>query len=291
MTVRMRWKQAGLILLGLLAVVIARFGWSYLAFEMGNRSLLLTFVPATVIMLAVYVAATRWIEWRAATELSPRRALPVLAAGIVGGIAMFALVMAILWLAGAYHPGGWGSGLEGVGLAFVFWLAIGTGEELLFRGMLFRLCSKIFGTWGAMLVSAALFGFMHASNPAATTIGVSSIALAGVFLAAAYVATGRLWLPIGLHTGWNFAEGSLFGTAVSGNTVGSPLIRGQMSGPDILTGGAFGPEASIVAVLVVLAGTIFLVWQIVRSRRGEPPIWSKQHPLPTAAPVAEPSVS
>jgi len=78
---------------------------------------------------------------------------------------------------------------------------------------------------------------------------------------------------------------------VSGNTVGSPLIRGQMSGPDILTGGAFGPEASIVAVLVVLAGTILLVWQIVRSRRGEPPIWSKQHPLPTAAPVAEPSVS
>ena len=72
----MRWKQAGLILLGLLAVVIARFGWSYLAFEMGNRSLLLTFVPATVIMLAGYVAATRWIEWRAAMELSLRRRFP-----------------------------------------------------------------------------------------------------------------------------------------------------------------------------------------------------------------------
>ena len=227
MTVRMRWKQAGLILLGLLAVVIARFGWSYLAFEMGNRSLLLTFVPATVIMLRGLCGGHALDRVARGHGAFAAAGASVLAAGIVGGIAMFALVMAILWLAGAYHPGGLGSGLEGVGLAFVFWLAIGTGEELLFRGMLFRLCSKIFGTWGAMLVSAALFGFMHASNPAATTIGVSSIALAGVFLAAAYVATGRLWLPIGLHTGWNFAEGSLFGTAVSGNTVGSPLIRAK----------------------------------------------------------------
>jgi membrane protease YdiL (CAAX protease family) len=287
---RTRWKQAGLILLGLLALVIARFGWSYFAFEMGNRSPFLDFVPAALIMLAVYVAATRWIEQRPATELSPRRALPVLAAGIAGGIAMFALVMAILWLAGAYHPSGW-SGLTEPAIGFVFWLAIGISEELLYRGMLFRLCSKILGTWGAMLVSAAFFGFTHASNQGATVIGIGSVALAGVFLAAAYVATGRLWLPIGLHAGWNFAEGSLFGTAVSGNTLGSPLLTGTISGPDILTGGAFGPEASIVAVLVVLAVTIFLLWQIVRLRRGEPPIWSKQQPLPTATPVGESSVS
>ena len=285
---RTRWKQAGLILLGLLAVVIVRVGWSYFAFEIGNRSLFLDFVPATLIMLAVYVAAVRFIERRPVTELSPRRAPAVLAAGIAGGIALFALVMAVLWLAGFYRPSGWG-GLTGPAIGFVFWLAIGTSEELLYRGMLFRLCSKIVGTWGALLLSAAWFGFTHASNPGASAFGIGSVALAGIFFAAAYVATGRLWLPIGLHAGWNFAEGSLFGTAVSGSTVGSPLLTGTMSGPDILTGGAFGPEASILTVLVILAGTIFLLWQIVRLRRSEPPIWSKQQPLPAA--VAAPGVS
>ena len=113
-----------------------------------------------------------------------------------------------------------------------------------------------------------------AINPGATLTGLLNVALAGVLLGAAYAATGQLWLPIGLHLGWNFAEGPIFGTAVSGTDMGPSLIVGDLDGPAILTGGEFGPEASIVGVAVVLAAATFLLWRIVRLKCAEPPIWS-----------------
>jgi hypothetical protein len=75
---------------------------------------------------------------------------------------------------------------------------------------------------------------------------------AGVLLGAAYVVTGRLWLPIGLHIGWNFTKGSVYGMQISGNTADTGLLHGSLTGPRLLTGGAFGPEASIVAVVLCL---------------------------------------
>jgi hypothetical protein len=102
---------------------------------------------------------------------------------------------------------------------------------------------------------------------------LSAVAIAGLLLGAAFALTGRLWLPIGIHIGWNFAEGSLFGTAVSGGQLGGSVIVGKLSGPDILTGGRFGPEASIVTIVVLLMATAFLGWRLARSRRAEPPIW------------------
>jgi hypothetical protein len=156
----------------------------------------------------------------------------------------------------------------------VFWLAVGAREEILFRGLLFRLCSKVVGTWGALVLSAAIFGAMHLISPGWTLVGLLSVALAGVMLGAAYTATEQLWLPIGLHTAWNFTQGSLFGLQVSGNEIGPGLIEGKLDGPDILTGGPFGPEASIVAVIIVLTVTAYLLRRIVRLGHAEPPIWS-----------------
>src|ERR1700736_6509794 len=103
----------------------------------------------------------------------------------------------------------------------VFWFGVAIEEEILWRGLLYRLCAKVFGTWGALLLSAALFSVKHIlDNPNVTFAAFAGVLLAGVFLGAAYAATGRLWLPIGRHFGWNFAEGTLFGTDVSGNSPG-----------------------------------------------------------------------
>jgi membrane protease YdiL (CAAX protease family) len=82
---------------------------------------------------------------------------------------------------------------------------------------------------------------------------------AGVLLALAYAATDRLWLPIGVHTGWNFTEGSVFGASVSGHAPGDALFQGSLSGPVTLTGGIFGPESSIVGVAVCLVAAAALV--------------------------------
>src|SRR5579872_80107 len=144
----------------------------------------------------------------------------------------------------------------------------GIGEETLVRGFVFRIVEIAGGSWTGILVSSALFGAGHAFNPGATFISSIAIALeAGVLLAAAYVVTGRLWFPIGLHTGWNFTEGTLFGMSVSGHDTNPGLLAGTLKGPAILTGGAFGPEASILAVAVCLAVAVLILWRAVQLHR------------------------
>ena len=227
-----------------------------------------------VLVLAAYILGCRLIERRIPTELAAPQALPEAAAGFALGFVLFAVVMAILLAAGVYHPAGWGT-TSGLLTGLFFAVLAGIMEEILFRGLLFRLSSKIVGTWGALIFTAALFGVAHMFNPGATLRSSVAIALeAGILLGAAYAATQRLWLPIGLHAGWNFTEGSIFGMTLSGNTMSVGLLRGSLSGPAVLTGGAFGPEASMVAVLVCLAAALYFLWRIVRLHRAEPPMWS-----------------
>ena len=164
----------------------------------------------------------------------------------------------------------------------------GVLEEIVFRGLLFRLCSKILGTWGALLFSAALFGAAHSFNHGATISSSFAIAIeAGILLGAVYAATQRLWVPIGLHIGWNFTEASVFGMSVSGNSVHSGLIQGSLSGPRILTGGQFGPEASIVAVIVALVAASYFIRRIAKLHGAEPPSWIKKRSAALVTPVCE----
>lgn len=119
----------------------------------------------------------------------------------------------------------------------------------------------------AIILSGALFGLLHALNPGATLASTAAIAVeAGVLLAAAYLVTRSLWLAIGLHIGWNFTEGGIFGAAVSGGK-SHGLITTAFAGPDWLTGGKFGPEASLTAV--ILCVVVAAVLLAVAIRRGE----------------------
>jgi membrane protease YdiL (CAAX protease family) len=282
---RQTWKEVGLGLLNLVAVV---------AVVVASQPLLQKYLKASgaavlaALCLATYVAASKWIERRTPTELAIGRLLPELAAGMLLGFGLFCVVMGILWAAGAYHPEGW-SAHALLARGFLFALLAGIVEEILFRGLLYRLFSKILGTWSTLLLTSALFGLAHAANHGATVSSSLAIALeAGILLGAAYAATSRLWVPIGLHVGWNFTEGSLFGMTLSGNTMAAGLVRGSLNGPRILTGGEFGPEASIVAVIVCLGAALFFVWRIVKLHRAEPSVWSK--PPQAAAAAAAPSV-
>lgn len=215
-------------------------------------------------MIVAYRSLVRLFEERTASELEPR-AVGAMLAGLPLGFLLFALVMGILALAGVADfaqsevlP----SFLRSIGVC----LAAAVGEELVFRGVLFRIVEQRFGSLTGIAVSAVLFGALHAGNPGAGLAGPVAIALeAGVLLSAAYLASRNLWLPIGLHFGWNFTEGAIFGTAVSGRAPPS-LIATTLTGPDILTGGTFGPETSIVAVGVALAASLGLL--AVALRRG-----------------------
>ena len=141
-------------------------------------------------------------------------------------------------------------------------------EELLFRGFLFRVIQSIGGTWIGVAVSAIVFGALHLLNPHATVMSALAIAIeAGILLAVAYTASRHLWLPIGIHIGWNFTEGSIFGVAVSGRHALPSLFHGTLTGPPLATGGSFGLEASVFAVLVCCVASVFLIIYALRTGR------------------------
>jgi len=223
-------------------------------------------VATAVLALLAYRWIVRRTEHRAVAELARDGARAAVGRGLALGVTMFVAVIGSIALLGGYHVEGWGSltGAVGqLGLAVV----AGVTEELLFRGVLFRVVEERSGTWIALVLSAVVFGALHLTNPHATLWGGIAIAVeAGLMLGAAYVATRRLWLGIGLHIGWNFAQGGIFGADVSGTAAPTGLLHSATSGPVALSGGVFGPEASVPAIIAGLVMTA--VFLTIAHRRG-----------------------
>ncbi|MFC4061914.1 CPBP family intramembrane glutamic endopeptidase [Planomonospora corallina] len=227
---------------------------------------LLLGVATAALAVLVYARAVRWSERRAPVEVAARGAAGAVARGTLIGVAMFAAVIATIALLGGYRIDGQGS-LGGAAGLLGFMAAAAVTEELLFRGILFRIVEERTGTWPALALTGVLFGLSHLFNPHADLWGAIAIAIeAGGMLAAAYAATRTLWVPIGVHFGWNFAAAGIFGTEVSGNGVTQGLLHGVTSGPALLTGGGFGPEASLSAVVAGLLLTA--VFMALAYRRG-----------------------
>lgn len=160
---------------------------------------------------------------------------------------------------------------------FVTFVAIGVYEELVFRGYLvtnlsegwlwFDRVNERAAIGIATLLTSAVFGIAHAGNPNATLASTVGIFLAAFMLAVGYVLTGELAIPIGLHTTWNFFQGTVFGFPVSGMDFGVSLVAIEQSGPTLLTGGAFGPEAGLVGIGASVFGLgLTILW--VRWRTG-----------------------
>ena len=138
-------------------------------------------------------------------------------------------------------------------------------EELMFRGYPFQRLVEAVGPVGAIAIFSILFGAVHLMNPGATAIGLVNTVLIGVVLAIAYLRTRALWLPWGLHFGWNASLGLLFGLPVSGLRMFNVVDRMSAPGPTWLTGGSYGPEASVPGAIAVLVGLLVVcVWPMER---------------------------
>jgi uncharacterized protein len=254
---RLRWLRALGWMGALLGAVILMLALPALlgkAVALEQPARRTTAMIAVVLAYLAYAGLVRRGERRAPSEVALRPFYREFGIGVAVGLGMFALVFTLLRVAGAYTlaPGVW----TDWGADLIRDVSTGLVEELLLRLILFRLLMRAAGLWPALIGSALLFGVLHLVNPNSTLVAAVAIAVeAGLMLAAFYLLTGRIWMSVGVHAAWNFAQGAIFGARVSGNTdTGSLFVSAPASGaPDWLSGGAFGPEASLPAVLVGLA--------------------------------------
>jgi len=234
----------------------------------------------TLITIAVLIAlqklVLRQLGERKHDDLPLALALRELGVGTATAFVLFSAIVGIAALVGAYRIVGWGGLSNWLFLLFAAGISAGFVEELLFRGILFRWIEEFAGSWAALLVTSALFGLAHIGNDNATWFSSFTIAVeAGLMLGGAYMLTRSLWVPIGIHFGWNVTQGLVWDVPVSGNDVDG-LVDARLVGDPLISGGAFGLEASVIA-LVVAGG--FGGWLIKRARdKGEvmPPWWVRR---------------
>lgn len=249
----------------LLRIVFVTIGWAEKAAPAPERyigMLVMQLVPA----LGAYLFLVYAIERRRPVELAWRKVLPHGALGFMAGGLLISAVVGVLWLLGSYQITGYNADPRWAYQLLIGGLGAAVAEEIITRGVLFRVSEEGLGTWGALALSAAVFGFGHIFNPGATAWGSVAIAVeAGLLFGLLYHVTRSLPLCIGLHMGWNFTQGTVWGIPVSGGSDSGWLVS-ERSGPNWLSGGVFGAEASVVAVAICSSVTLSLL--VLALRRG-----------------------
>ena len=228
------------------------------------------------IVLLAYVFVIRRMGEHPRNDYRDSKWLRNLGLGLAAGLAVFSVAVAVAAIFGVYRVVGQGdaSGLVAALLASAIFPAV--TEELVFRGILFRWMEEWGGSWVALLVTSALFGAAHLMNPHASPIAAFGIALeAGVMLGAAYMLTRSLWLPMGLHAAWNFAQGEIYDIPVSGTPVHG-LVDARLCCNPLLTGGGFGLEASLIAIVVATVFGLWLLWLAIRKGELVQPRWVRR---------------
>ena len=211
-----------------------------------------------IAVLGLYAVWVKVFERRKVSELRLQRAFPDLMTGLLIGGLFISCVVGVLALMGVYRVDAVNIDWVGLLLSFAAFSIVAVCEEVLFRGILFRMIDERYGALLAFIISSLTFGAVHLMTVDFWTAMAIS-AEAGFMLAAAYKFRNNLWIPIGIHWGWNFTLGPVFGVGVSGISEDAYAIIPEISGPYILTGSNNGFEGSIVTVLIGVAVGILML--------------------------------
>jgi uncharacterized protein len=267
-----------LLLLGSMLFLLAGISNGLWGETFADRPLIAVAVAAlmAVIGIGVYAGFVRLVEQRPVSELALSKMGRELGLGLLGGAALYTFCVLILMALGVYRI----ESINPVALmlpAAAMAVSSGVFEELLHRGTIFRNVEAMLGSWIALLASALFFGFRHLGNADGNMLGALAITIeAGLLLAALYLLTRRLWLCIGFHMAWNFTQAGIFSGTVSGGFEQPGLFKAIIEGPQLLTGGNFGMEASIIALLACTSLGVAVL--IMAMRRGNivPPSWKRK---------------
>jgi membrane protease YdiL (CAAX protease family) len=236
---------------------------------------------STVAALVIYKFVVSRLGEAPRDELELAAAPRELSLGSVAGFVLFALVVAVAAVVDVYNIAGPGGTNDLIRVLVTVAVAPAIIEEIIFRGILFRWLEEFAGSWAALLLTSALFGLAHIYNPNATWFSSFAIAVeAGLLIGGAYMLTRSLWAPIGLHFAWNFTQGFIFDVPVSG-TDQDGLVDARLSGPELLSGGGFGLEASVIALTIATAAGVWLVVLAVRRGRLVQPWWVRRPRVPS----------
>jgi membrane protease YdiL (CAAX protease family) len=237
-------------------------------------------IIATALVLVSYSVLYHYYEKRKITELSTRNIGKYIGFGLLLGLFLPALSILLPYLRGEYVVLSISDVtnvfLRDLTISVLFGIATAVFEEVLFRGVLFRLIEDKLGSYIAIIISGIIFGFVHLMNANSSLLAAIAISIeAGMLISAAYMLTRNLWFPIAIHFAWNFTEGDIFGTSVSGTDRAVSIIVSKLEGSQWFTGGAWGIEAAIQTVIIgAIAGIILLV---LSHRKGEilKPYWKR----------------
>jgi len=267
---------ARIVVLGFLLVyLMALNGDNALSYGSEPFKLLMHIISVAIAGIAVYVGYAHFIEQRTVSELALPGMGRELGIGMLVGFGLYTACVLILMAMGIYRI----EGMNPVSFllpAVAMAVTSGVFEELLFRGVLFTSLERMFGSWAALVVSSLVFGLTHLMNPQGSLEGALFIAVeAGILLAGAYMLTGRLWMSMGFHFAWNYTQEGIYSGIVSGNDAAQGLLKSSIHGPDLLTGGSFGLESSVLALAFCTATGVYLVFKAVKRGKVVPPFWKR----------------
>jgi uncharacterized protein len=233
-------------------------------------------IVLSLLAMGTYSLLYRYYEKREITEFSAKNIVRHLTLGIAIGAGIQTMVIFIIFLMGGFSFISVNPVLYVLPpLAIAIFSAV--FEETISRGIIFRITEEKLGSYIALIISALIFGALHLGNSGLSASGIALVILAGLLLAAAYMYSRNLWLPVAIHFSWNFTLSAVYGATVSGFEMPKTLIITRIEGADWYTGGAFGPEGSIQANVFCLAAAIILLVLCHKHGKIIQPYWKKKN--------------
>jgi uncharacterized protein len=226
---------------------------------------------SALLVIIVYCLFFRWCEKRRITELSIQKLPKNFVLGAISGSVILSLTIYWMFLLGDFtilssHP--FLKLLPDMGVNFTNSII----AETLFIGIFFRILEEKLGSWFSVWLMTAIFAVIHLMIPQGSIAGALAIGLnAGFLLGASYIFTRSLWCPIGIHFAWDFMQSHFYGASVNGIPAYLSLFTTRIEGPNLISGGYFGPQGSIQSGLFCLsAGFLFMAMSQKRKRMIQP---------------------